>query len=77
MTERAVKEMVKGKGDRNLLRPVPLQERVFPPVYAVIRALMAQDVVNCDFILRNAVKRFPILTPSHAENIILGQRLIM
>ena len=77
MTEGVVKDMAKGRRDRNLLRPVPLPGRVFLPVLAVIRALMAPDVANCDTILGNAVKRFQILTLSHAVNIILGQRLIM
>jgi len=77
MTERVVKETAKGRRDRNLLRPVPLLEGVFLPVSAVIRALMAPDVANCDTILGNAVRKFQILTLSHAVNIILGQRLMM
>ena len=75
MTGGVVKEMARGRRDLNLLRPVPLPGRVFLPVSAVIRALMAPDVVNCDTILENAVRKFQILTPSHAVNIILGQRL--
>ena len=77
MTEGVVKEVARGKRDLDPLRPVPLPEGVFLPVSAVIRALMALDVVNCDTISENAVRKFQILTPSHAVNIILGQRLSM
>ena len=77
MTEGVVKEMVKGRRDLDLLRPVPLPEEVFLLVSAVIRALMALDAVNCDTISENAAGRFRILTPSHAVNIILDQRLSM
>ena len=75
MTEGVVKEMANGKRDLDLLRPVPLPEEVFLLVSAVIRALMALDAVNCDTISENAVRKFQILTPSHAVNIILEQRL--
>ena len=75
MTEGVVKEMAKGRRDLILLRPVPLPGKVFLPVSAVIRALMAPDVVNCDITLRNVLRKFLIQTPSHAENIILEQRL--
>ena len=75
MTEGVVKEMANGKRDLDLLRPVPLPEEVFLLVSAVIRALMALDAVNCDTISENAVRKFRILTPSHAVNIILEQRL--
>ena len=77
MTERVVKEMAKERGDRNLLRPVPLPGRVFLLASAVTHALMALDAVNCDTILGNAVRKFQILTLRHAVNIILGQRLMM
>jgi len=77
MTEEAVKEMAKGRRDRNLLRPVPLPGKVFLLASAVTRALMAPDAVSCDTILGNAVRKFQILTPSHAVNIILDQRLSM
>ena len=77
MTEGVVKEMARERRDRNLLRPVPLPGKVFLPVSAVTRALMAPDVVNCDTILGNAVRKFQILMPSHAVNIILDQRLSM
>ena len=75
MTEGVVKEMAKERGDRNLLRPVPLPGKVFLLVSAVIHVLMALDAVSCDTILGNAVRKFQILTPSHAVNIILEQRL--
>ena len=74
MTEGVVKEMAKGRRDLDLLRPVPLPEEVFLLVSAVIRALMALDVVNCDTISENAVRKFQILTLSHAANIILVLR---
>ena len=76
MTEGVVKETAKGRRERHLLRPVPLQRGVFLLVLAVIRALMDPDVANCDTILGNAVRKFQILTLSHAVNIILGQRLM-
>ena len=75
MTEGVVKEMAKGRKDLDLLRLVPLPEEVFLLVSAVIRALMALDAVSCDTISENAVRKFQILTPSHAVNIILEQRL--
>ena len=75
MTERVVKEMAKGTRDLDLLRQVPLLGKVFPVVSAAIRALMALDAVSCDTISENAVKRFQILMPSLAVNIILEQRL--
>ena len=75
MTGEAVKERAKGKEDPSLLlRVLPLEE-VFLLVSAAIRALMALDAVSCDTISENAVRRFQILTPSHAVNIILEQRL--
>ena len=75
MTERVVKERAKERGDRNLLRPVPLLERVFLLVLVVTHVLMALDAVSCDTIFENALRRFQTLTLSHAVNIILVLRL--
>ena len=75
MTEGVVKEMARERGDRNLLRPVPLLGRVFLLVLVVTRVLMALDAVSCDTIFENALRRFQTLTLSHAVNIILVPRL--
>ena len=74
MTEGVVKEMARERGDRNLLRPVPLPGKVFLLVSAVNHVLMALDAASFATILENAVRKIQILTPSHAANIILVLR---
>ena len=75
MTGEAVKEKAKGKEDPSLLLLVLPLEEVFLLVSAAIRALLVPDVVSCDTISKNAVRKLQILMPSHAVNIILEQRL--